>query len=156
MISLIWAMDEGNVIGLNNKIPWHIKEDLLYYKSKTSGRDVLMGYNTYLSLKGYYKDKPLPYNNIYVATRSEVELSDAKVVSDVESFLKEFKGELFVVGGAQIYTLALSYADFLYVSLVKGHHEGDAYFPKLDLTKFDLVSQNSSSEVIYKVYKRGE
>lgn len=156
MISLIWAMDEGNVIGLNNRIPWHIKEDLLYYKSKTSGCDVLMGYNTYNSLKGYYKDKPLPYNKIYVATRKNISFSDAVNVCDVDSFLKEFSGDLWVVGGAKIYELAMPYADFLYISLVKGHHEGDAYFPKFDLNKFNLISETPSVEVIYKVYKRGE
>ena len=68
MISLIWAMTEDHLIGIDDKIPWHIKEDLLYYKSKTKGQIVLMGEATYYSLKGYYKTKPLPYGKIYVAS----------------------------------------------------------------------------------------
>lgn len=156
MINLIWAMDEGNVIGLNNRIPWHIKEDLLYYKSKTNGKDVLMGYNTYISLKGYYKDKPLPYNKIYVATHKNIILDDAEVINDLESFIKNYKDELWVVGGSSIYKLSIPYANYLYISLVKGHHEGDSYFPEFNINEFKLESSNESSEVIYKIYKRGE
>ena len=65
---MIWAMDEDFLIGKDDQIPWHIKEDLLYYKSKTKGQTVLMGEATYYSLKGYYKTKPLPYGKIYVAS----------------------------------------------------------------------------------------
>ena len=93
MISLIWAMSETNLIGKDNKIPWHVKEDLLYYKEKTKGQTVLMGENTYDSLKGYYKTKPLPYGKIYVASLSERSFSDAIKVSDVTSFLKNNKEE---------------------------------------------------------------
>ena len=88
MISLIWAMTSNRLIGKNNKIPWHVKEDLLYYKEKTKGQVVLMGENTYYSLKGYYKDKPLPYGKIYVASLSDNVFADAVKIDDVVSFLK--------------------------------------------------------------------
>ena len=72
MIHLIWAMTKNHVIGLQNKMPWHIKEDLIYYKEHTAGKTVVMGENTYYSLKGYYKSKPLPYGKIYVASLNAV------------------------------------------------------------------------------------
>ena len=87
MISLIWAMDKNWLVGKDNKLPWHFKEDLLYYKSKTLGKTVLMGDKSYFSLKSYYKEKPLPYGKIYVASLDNLELDDATVVSDVISFL---------------------------------------------------------------------
>ena len=68
MINMIWAMDKNNLIGDGNRIPWHIKEDLIYYKNKTKGQVVLMGDATYFSLKSYYKTKPLPYGKCYIAT----------------------------------------------------------------------------------------
>ena len=90
MISLIWAMDKNWLVGKGDKLPWHFKEDLIYYKSKTAGKTVLMGDKSYFSLKSYYKDKPLPYGKIYVASLDQLELDDAIVVNDVISFLKEF------------------------------------------------------------------
>ena len=92
MINLIWAMDKNHLIGIGDKIPWHIKEDLLYYKEKTKGQVVLMGDVTYFSLKGYYKTKPLPYGKIYVATLDpNLELDDAIIVRDLDDFLNKVK-----------------------------------------------------------------
>ena len=120
MIHLIWAMTKNHVIGLQNKMPWHIKEDLIYYKEHTAGKTVVMGENTYYSLKGYYKSKPLPYGKIYVASLNEnLILEDAIVISDVIQLFKTTREDLWVVGGATIYQLALPYADALYISWVK-------------------------------------
>lgn len=154
MISLIWAMTKNHLIGKDNKIPWHIKEDLLYYKEKTNNQIVLMGENTYYSLKGYYKKRPLPYKKIYVASLNDLKLEDAIIINDVETFLKNNKEDLFVVGGATIYKLALPYANRLYISIVKCNYEGDAYFPNFDLSLYQLVSKKESIEVDYLVYER--
>ena len=85
MIKLIWAMDKNWLIGKENKIPWHYKEDLLYYKEKTAGQIVLMGDNTYFSLKGYYKTKPLPYAKIYVASLNDLKLETTKFLLTPEN-----------------------------------------------------------------------
>ena len=155
MISLIWAMDENNLIGNGNKIPWHVKEDLLYYKECTNGKAVLMGENTYYSLKGYYKDRPLPYSKIYVASlNKELLLPDACMINDVDLFLKDLSFDLFVVGGRMIYKLALNYSDYLYISYIKGEYSGDVYFPDFDLDKYILKSRKETDKVVYKIYKR--
>ncbi len=154
MINMIWAMDEDWLIGKNNQMPWHIKEDLIYYKEKTAGKTVLMGYNTYESLKGYYKDKPLPYGKIYVATRRKMILPDAEIVSMVDEFIKGYKDEIWVCGGAMLYELCLPYADNLYISFIKGHHDGDTYFPKFDLDSYKLGYQNDSEKVSYRLYQK--
>ncbi len=155
MISLIWAMTRQRVIGKNNKMPWHIKEDLVYFRKHTAGKTVLMGENTYVSLKGYYKDRPLPYGKIYVASfNSNLKLEDATVVLDAVDFLKNVEEDVWVVGGASIYALALPYADRLYISWVKENYEGDTYFPELDFTKFQMVSEKESDLVTYSIYER--
>ncbi len=154
MIKLIWAMDKNNLIGKDNKIPWHIKEDLLYYKKQTAGQTVFMGLSTYYSLKGYYKTKPLPYGKIYVASLDDVKLSDAIVIKDAITFFKECNEDLFVVGGASIYKLALPYADMLYISIIKGDYEGDAYFPKIDYANYELISSEELERVTFNIYKR--
>lgn len=153
MIKLIWAMDKNNLIGKDNKIPWHIKDDLLYFKKKTAGQTVLMGLNTYYSLKGYYKSKPLPYGQIYVASFEDIELEDAIVIKDCVTFLKEYKEDIFVVGGATIYKLALPLADMLYISIIKEEYEGDTYFPNIEYEKYNLIRCEDTPRVTYNVYQ---
>lgn len=157
MINMIWAMDEDNLIGNKDKLPWHIKEDLIYYKSKTKGQNVIMGDVTYFSLKGYYKDKPLPYGKIYVATIDKsLDIKDDNVVMvyDIDEFLANYQDEIFVVGGLSIYKLSLKYADRLYISFIKGHHEGDKYFPKIDFSKYKVIYDKETELVNYKVFER--
>ena len=155
MINMIWAMDENNLVGKGDRIPWHIKEDLLYYKSKTKGQTVLMGDTTYFSLKGYYKDKTLPYGKIYVATIDKnLVIEGCEMVYDIIPFLEKVDFELWVVGGATIYKLSLPYADKLYISFVKGTHEGDRYFPTIDYSKYNLISERETELVRYTIFER--
>ena len=154
MISLLWAMDKNWLIGKENKIPWHYKKDLMYFKEKTQGKTVLMGDNTYYSLKGYYKDRPLPYGKIYVASLDDLKLEDATLIKDINQFLKDFKEELWVIGGKTIYQLSLPYADRLYITMIDKEYEGDTYFPRFDLSKFNLVSSVRDEELDFRLYER--
>ena len=159
MINMIWAMDENNLVGNGDKIPWHIKEDLIYYKFKTKGQIVLMGDTTYYSLRGYYKDKPLPYGKIYVATIDKNlvindGLNEIEMVYDLVSFLEHVDFDLWVCGGATIYKISLPYADRLYISFVKGSHEGDRYFPTIDYSKYNLTWENNTELVRYTLFER--
>ena len=157
MISMIWAMDKNWLIGKNNQIPWHYKEDLLYYKGMTNGKTVLMGDKTYYSLKGYYKDRPLPYNKIYVASLDKLVLEDAILVPDINKFLSETKEDIIVVGGAMIYKLSLPYASRLYITHIDKSFDGDTYFPKFDLGSFEKISSRRSEinpELEFAVYER--
>lgn len=159
MISMIWAMDENNLIGNGDKIPWHIKEDLIYYKEKTKGQIVLMGDATYFSLKGYYKTKPLPYGKVYIATidknlKIENPLEDIEIIYDLDEFLKNTKEDIWVCGGATIYKLSLPYANRLYISFIKGNHEGDKYFPTIDYSKYEKVWENETDLVRYTVFEK--
>ena len=155
MINMIWAMDEDNLIGKDDLIPWHIKEDLIYYKKRTKGQTVIMGDATYYSLKGYYKDKPLPYGEIYVATvNKNLVIEGCHMVYDLIDFIKNFKEEIWVVGGSTIYSLCLPYADALYISFVKGKHEGNRYFPKIDFSLYELDWENETELVRYTKFIR--
>lgn len=159
MINMIWAMDKNNLIGDGNRIPWHVKEDLIYYKNKTKGQTVLMGDATYFSLKSYYKTKPLPYGKCYIATidknlKIENPLEDIEIIYDLDSFLKSYDGDLWVCGGATIYKLALPYANRLYISFIKGDFKGDKYFPKIDYDKYNKIWENETDSVIYTVFER--
>lgn len=154
MIKMIWAMDESGLIGSNNKMPWHVKEDLIYYKNKTKDSCVIMGYNTYVSLLGYYKDKNFPYKKTYVLTSKNINDDRVELVCDLDKFIKELDFDIFVVGGKKVYEAFYPYADELYVSYIKGVHEGDTYMDKIDTNKFRLTSSYETDKVNYCIYER--
>ena len=154
MISMIWAMDENWLIGKDNQLPWHYKEDLKYYKSKVDQKIVLMGDLTYESLKGYYKTKPLPFKKMYVCNLEDKNYKDAILVKDIRNFFENNDEDIIVIGGKTIYQLALPYANRLYITYVLDHHEGNIYFPKFDLSKFKLVEKKLSPSLIFSVYER--
>ncbi|HHY96558.1 dihydrofolate reductase [Acholeplasma equifetale] len=154
MIRLIWAMDSNWLIGKDNILPWHFKEDLVYFKEKTKNQTVLMGDLTYQSLKGYYKDKPFPYGKIYVANLVDKVYSDAICVKDVVSFVKNLKEDIWVIGGKSIYQLTLPYADELYITHVLGIYEGNVYFPSFKLSDYKLKEKTMSNQLIFAVYQR--
>lgn len=156
MISLIWAMDENWLVGKDDKLPWHYPKDLAYYKSVVNEQVVLMGHETYLSLKGYYKNKPFPFSKIYVANLDDYQYQDAILVKDAISFLKNNNENLYVIGGPTIYKLALPYANRLYITFVLDRHQGNIYFTKFDLSKFELKSFYNTDKLIFAVYERGE
>ncbi len=154
MISMIWAMDENWLIGKDNVLPWHYPKDLAYFKNMTKDKAVLMGDMTYLSLKGYYKTKPLPFRKNYVANINDASYPDAIHIKDLFSFLKTTEEDIFVIGGKTIYQLSLPFADRLYITYVLKTHEGNVYFPSFDLSQFKLIEKRLEDQLIFAVYER--
>lgn len=158
MINLIWAMDINWLIGIDNKLPWRYREDLLYFKEKTHNKCVLMGDRTYHSMKYYYKDKPLPFNPIYVASLNPDNRYDNAVkVDDIHDFLNNFNDEIWVIGGSKIYELALPYANRLYITWINKEYTGNKYFCKFNLDEnFKLISsiQGQAKELTFNIYER--
>lgn len=152
MISLIVAYSRHNkVIGVNNQIPWHIKEDFIHFKNYTTNKTIIMGEQTFLSI-----GRPLPNRKTIVATLKDFkyEHEDVTITNDLFGVLKSYKEkdeELVVCGGATIYKLALPYVDKLVISEVKKDYEGDAFFPDFE-ERFDLVSIEEREEFIIKTY----
>lgn len=155
MISLIWAMDSNWLIGIDDKLPWRYKEDLIYFKNMVKNKPVLMGDVTYDSLKGYYKDKPFPFGKIYVGSLNKhLKIENATIINDIEKFLSTHKEELFVIGGSTIYKLALPYADRLYITHILNRHPGNVYFPKFDLNNYKVINKKLSEKLIFTCYEK--
>ena len=154
MISLIVAYSKNNkVIGINNQIPWHIKEDFIHFKNYTTNKTIIMGEQTFYSI-----GKPLPNRKTIVATIKDFKYDheDVTVTNDLFATLKEYKEkdeELVVCGGATIYKLALPYVDKMIISEVKKSYEGDAFFPSFE-ENFKLESTEEKEEFIIKIYRR--
>lgn len=154
MIKLIWAMDENWLVGKGNLLPWRIEEDLKYFQKKTKNKTVLMGNETYKSMKGYYKNKKFPFQKIYVANLKNEKYEDAIIINDVKKFLNNNKEEIFVIGGPTIYKLALPYANKLYITFILDRFSGDVYFPEFNLNKFKLINYKTRDKLIFTEYER--
>lgn len=140
MISIIVAVAENGVIGGNNSLLWHISEDLKHFKTLTTGHPVVMGRKTFESL-----GRPLPNRTNVVITRQTVEIPGCGVVHSLEEAVALFPAEeeVFVIGGAQIYTEALPLADRFYLTRVFHAYEGDTLFPVWDEAEWRLVASET-------------
>lgn len=154
MINLIVAIGVNNVIGKDNELPWHYKEDLQYFKETTMNKTVLMGDNTFYSIVSP-RGKLLPNRKMVVATLNpNFYYEGVEVVHDLISYLKNTKEEIFIIGGSQIYKLSLPFVDRLYITHVKKEYEGNIYFPEVDLNMYNKISQKDSGDLSFCVYER--
>ncbi|EIA19843.1 dihydrofolate reductase [Listeria fleischmannii] len=140
MISFIWAQDKEGNIGKNNSMPWHLPEDLKFFKEQTSGHTIVMGRKTYESL-----GKALPNRrNLVLSRDTTLSLPDAEVVHDKDEIIQMAKKEsLFICGGAEIYRLFLDVVDRLIVTKIEATFDADTAFPDVDWSKFELVSETT-------------
>jgi dihydrofolate reductase len=136
--SIIAAIDQNNVIGNNNKLLWHIPEDLKFFKETTTGHTIIMGRKTFESI-----GRPLPNRKNVVITRNK-EWDHAGVevytsMSDINPSTTD--EELFIIGGGEIYKEALPLASKLYITHVHASFSGDTYFPTIDTSVWKKESE---------------
>lgn len=139
VISLIWAMSRNQVIGLDNRLPWHLPADLKHFKQLTLGKPIIMGRRTWESLPGI-----LPGRQHIVLTRDKAyRAAGCCVVTSIDQALSSVgdAGEVMVVGGAELYREMLPLSDWLYLTLVHVEVEGDTCFPPLDWSEWQEVSR---------------
>lgn len=140
MINMIVATSKNNQIGINNELPWHISEDLKYFRQTTSGKTVLMGRKTFESI-----GRPLPNRKNIVLTRDmNFNPEGVTVIHSFDEALALCKAEedLFIIGGGEIYSLFLPYADYLYITLVDKVIDGDTDFPAY-AQQFELIKSTA-------------
>lgn len=134
LVSLVAAAAANGVIGRDNRMPWHLPEDLAHFKRLTLGHPVVMGRKTYESILAAL-GKPLPgRTNIVVTRQAGFAAPGCIVAASLDAALAAAReaAEIFVIGGAEIYRLALARADRVHLTLIDAAFEGDATFPALD------------------------
>ncbi len=139
-------MDEQNLIGANNDLPWHLPNDLKFFKEKTTGHTIIMGRKTYEAI-----GRPLPNRNNIVITRGDAAFPDeVTVIHDINPILKwneEYPDEeYFVIGGATIFEQVLPYADRMYITLIKDTFEGDTYFPPFSAAEWTVTTKEKGKK----------
>jgi len=128
-ISIIAAMAKNRVIGRQNQLPWRLPADLSHFKGLTVGKTIVMGRKTFDSI-----GRALPHRRNIVLTRdTQFSAPGCEVFHDFEAVLQLSDiDEMMVIGGAQLYQLALPLADRLYITLIDRDFEGDVFFPDWD------------------------
>ncbi len=154
-IALIVAMSENGVIGDKGKIPWHIREDLQRFKRLTMGHPIIMGRKTYESI-----GKPLPGRTNIVLTQNPDFTAQPEVLkfASLEAALEHCRGQnhdsAFIIGGSNIFQLALPLANKLFVTEVHQHVEGDTKFPDYDRAEWTETAREDGPQCSFVEYAR--
>lgn len=145
-ISIIAAIAENNVIGFENKLIWHIKEDLQRFKSLTMGHHIIMGRKTYESI-----GRPLPgRTNIIITRNKDFIANGCIIVNSLEEAIKSvhfLEDNIFIIGGAEIYKQAYTLADRLYLTRVHAEFVGDVYFPEINNNDWIVENINNRKSI---------
>ena len=147
-ISIIVAMSNNRVIGKDNKMPWHLSDDLKNFKKITTGKTIIMGRLTYDSI-----GKALPNRKNIVLSRN---LKDSNVLisSNLKEVLNSTKNneEVFIIGGENLYSQVINIANKLYLTTIDANIDGDKYFPDLDVSSWKRTSCEHYSKNDYNTH----
>lgn len=178
ILSAIVAVAPGNVIGLNNQLPWHLPDDLSYFQAKTAGRIIIMGRKTFESLpfalKGRFHiviSRNADYGSVVSAKLKDstawavvdsfdkaVALSRELLKVDHPKFKASYFDEVFVIGGNAIFKDSLPMLNRLYLTKIEKEFPGDVFFPEWKESDFKLKQSLKLSKPFphdYQVWERG-
>jgi len=160
ILSAIAAMARNRVIGVKNRLPWNIPEDMKYFREKTKGKIMIMGRKTFESFQG----KPLPGRFHIVITRQEgysfphplvkIVSSMSEALDMARQMVPQYSDEVFVIGGSEIYEQSLPLLDRLYLTVIDRDYEGDAKFPKFDHLQLQLQSSDKRDGLSFNLYQK--
>ena len=135
MLSIIVCHDKNRVIGFENKMPWHLPNDLKRVKALTTGNTIVMGRKTYESL-----GRALPNRKNVVLTRDKsFQPEDAEVIHNIND-IYDLEGHVFVFGGQNFYEQMIDKVDDMYVTVIEESYPGDAFFPEYTFKDFKVLS----------------
>ena len=144
IVSGIAALSKNKVIGKNNDLPWRLPDDMKFFMETTKGHHVVMGRKNYDSLHDRFK--PLPdRTNIVITRQKDFKAPGCTVLNAIEPALemarRNSEQECFIIGGAEIYRLAMPYTSRLYLTEIDAVVEGDTFFPELNADDWKEVSR---------------
>jgi|SRR5262245_3467575 len=152
IVSLVAALARNRVIGAGNRLPWRLPEDLKRFKRLTMGAPVIMGRKTHDSI-----GRPLPgRRNIVVTGQPGARWEGCEAAHSLDDAiaLAGDAPEVFVIGGAELYRLALPRADRLYLTLIDADHEGDTFFPAFDPADWRETAREPGAGFAFVTYQR--
>ena len=157
IVSLIVAYGPKREIGLDNKLLWHISDDLKNFKKITTGKSIVMGRKTFESI-----GKALPEMlNIVLTNNADLVIPGVEVITDplmafdlALEFNDSEESELVVIGGAEIFNIYLPYVQKIYLSEVAYEGAADAFFPELDMKDWKEISTENFSQFKFRILEK--
>lgn len=144
IVAMVVAIAENHAIGKDNQLLWHLPKDLKHFKQITAGHTIIMGRKTFDSM-----GKPLPNRrNIVITRNKELELPGAEVVGSVQEALAlcaSDEEEVYIIGGGEIYKMAMPLTDKIYLTVVQHSFDGDAFFPEIEPGEWKETASESHS-----------
>lgn len=138
MFVCIWCEDKDHGIAKDNKLPWHLPEEMQHFRQTTLNHKIIMGRNTYLTL-----NKPLPHRINYVACNDlNYKNDDVNVVYNLNDFINKYKDSsevIYVIGGKQIYQQMIPFSQALIVSRLNESYDCDLFLDNVDYSQFKLI-----------------
>lgn len=147
-IAIIVAVDENWGIGKNGAIPWHCVEDLKHFRSLTEHNTVVMGRKTFESI-----GRPLPNRINVVVSKTMNNLPGIRVMPSLSNLPNDY-GDIFLIGGSDIYRDGAQMCGKVYITRIKGNHNGDTFFPAKVLDDFYLESRQSGDLCVFEIWIR--
>lgn len=150
-LTIIAAIGKNNELGYKNDLIWHLPDDLKFFKEKTTGKTIVMGYNTFLSLP-----KLLPNRKHIVLSSDKLDIKDATSFTNLEDlikFIKEIDEEVFIIGGASLYKQFIGLVDKMYLTEVESEFkEADVYFPEFNKDEWERIEllENENNNIRFK------
>lgn len=136
IIAAIVAIDLNHAIGKNNQLLWHLPADLKFFKQTTMGCPIIMGRKTYQSIGRLLPGR----KNIIITRNIDFKIEGAEIYQSLNDAISKCDSEkVFVIGGAEIYTLAMPMIKELYITIVKNKFDADTFFSKINTSQFNLV-----------------
>ncbi|MBQ5746612.1 MAG: dihydrofolate reductase [Clostridia bacterium] len=146
-MNLIVAIDKNNGIGKNGDLLCHLSADLKHFKEVTTGKTVVMGYNTLISLP---KSAPLKNRRNIVLYEKDIEIEGAEVCHSIEELMELIKGldsdEVFVIGGAMVYTTLMPYCEKLYITHIDRAFDADRFLPEIKESEWEVLDATETME----------
>ncbi|OTN90440.1 dihydrofolate reductase [Enterococcus sp. 7E2_DIV0204] len=146
MLAAIWAQDEQGTIGKKNRLPWHLPNDLKFFKQMTEDNTIVMGRKTFEGMGS----RPLPNRQTIVLTRDKGYQAEGvtvfHTVGEVLEYARSFAGITFISGGSAVYEDFLPYCDVLYRTVIDHSFEGDTKFPAVAWDDWTLINLSEGEQ----------
>ncbi|MBO0410762.1 dihydrofolate reductase [Enterococcus hulanensis] len=163
MLIAIWAQDKNGLIGKNNRLPWHLPNDLRFFKETTINHTLVMGRKTFEGMGG----RPLPNRQTIVLTRDkDYQAENVMVMHSLDEVLaydQANQGKVFIAGGSAIYTEFMTHCEKIYRTFIEDCFEGDAYFTEVSWNKWQLTERKQGPKdeknpyrYYFETYERAE
>ncbi|NEN23998.1 dihydrofolate reductase [Cryomorpha ignava] len=166
IVTIVAAVAENQAIGKDNDLIWNLPDDMAFFKEKTRGKPVIMGRKNYESIPEKYR--PLPgRENIVITRKKDYTAPGCKVVNSIEQAIEHCrnKEEICVIGGGEIYKLALEkdLIDRMYITEIHTAFDADAFFPEFDKSDWDEeilgehgIDAKHAYSFTFKIYRRNK